>query len=308
MKPYISVIVPVYGSRHLIDKCISSICCQTLDNIEIILVDDGNSDGDIPKILDAYAKQDGRINVIHQENHGAGFAINRGIEIAQADYIAEVDCDDYLDLNMYQRLWDANDNCDVVKCGFDLDQDGKRIAYDIFDIRWNGQIVCPRTLSLNDQYELIGACPSMWSAIYRKEFLEKNSIKMRETAGAGFQDTAFTLKTKFIADRYKIITKPYYHYRIDNPNSSTHSHNYLFALADEYDDVERFLKARRINVFWEIFARVKMSGYIWYLNKLTDPEEREQLCLRFVDDINHEIYYKPFYSDEEWDIIQKAKR
>jgi len=308
-QPDVSVIVPVYGNKERLDNCISSICCQTLDNIEIILVDDGNAtvDGDIPKILDAYSKMDSRVEVIHQDNHGAGYAINRGIEKAIGKYIAEVDCDDSIDKNMYKDLLEIADDCDVVKSGFNMVQDGQKIKYDLFPKGYNNLEFVPRNAMLPIQKDIFCACPSMWSALYRKDFLLKNNIWMRETAGAGFQDTAFTFKTKLFANRYKITTNAYYNYTIDNPNSSIHSHNALFSLANEYDEVERVMKQHHFNN-WDIFARVKMSGYIWFWNRLDDPEEREQFWLRLCDEFNHEIYNPSLYSEDELSLLQKILR
>ena len=114
----ISVIVPVYKVEQYLDKCIESIVNQTYRNIEIILVDDGSPDrsGDI---CDVWAEKDERINVIHQENYGGGFARNIGIESAKGEYISFVDSDDYISPTMLETLKKQFINdVDVVECDY----------------------------------------------------------------------------------------------------------------------------------------------------------------------------------------------
>lgn len=114
----ISVIVPVYKVEEYLCECLDSIINQTYKNLEIILVDDGSPDN-CGKICDDYALKDSRIKVIHQQNGGLSAARNAGLDIAAGDYIGFVDSDDYIDLNMYEELYNslkAND-ADIAVCG-----------------------------------------------------------------------------------------------------------------------------------------------------------------------------------------------
>ena len=96
MIPKVSVIVPSFNVKAYLPRCLDSLCCQTLAEIEIILIDDGSSDGS-GEIADRYAQTDNRFQVIHQENRGLSAARNRGIEAAQAYYLMFVDSDDWVD-------------------------------------------------------------------------------------------------------------------------------------------------------------------------------------------------------------------
>ena len=102
--PLVSIIVPIYNVEPYLDRCIQSLINQTLENIEIILVDDESPDN-CPQMCDAYAKQDRRIKVIHKKNGGLGLARNSGLEIATGEFVAFVDSDDYVDIAMYQNLY-----------------------------------------------------------------------------------------------------------------------------------------------------------------------------------------------------------
>ncbi len=96
--PLISIIVPIYGVAEYLDKCVASLVGQTYEHIEIILVDDGSPDA-CPAMCDAWAKKDARIKVVHTENSGQSSARNHGLDIAQGEYIAFVDSDDWLSLH-----------------------------------------------------------------------------------------------------------------------------------------------------------------------------------------------------------------
>ena len=91
----VSIIVPVYKAEKYIHRCIDSLLAQTYKNIEVVLVDDGSTDLS-RKIADEYAKKEDRIKVIHQENEGASAARNPGLEIAQGEYIAFLDSEDWI--------------------------------------------------------------------------------------------------------------------------------------------------------------------------------------------------------------------
>ena len=94
MKPLISVILPIYNVAQFLPRCIESVCSQTYDNLEIILVDDGSPD-DCGDICDKYAEKDNRIVVVHKQNGGLSDARNKGAEIANGEYITFIDSDDY---------------------------------------------------------------------------------------------------------------------------------------------------------------------------------------------------------------------
>ena len=111
----LSVIVPVYRVEKYLRKCVDSILKQTMQDLELILVDDGSPDA-CPSICDEYAGADARVIVIHQENAGVSTARNRGLEIAKGDWITFVDSDDYLALDAYEQLLTAakQGDCDLA--------------------------------------------------------------------------------------------------------------------------------------------------------------------------------------------------
>ena len=108
----VSIIVPVYNAEKYLCECVDSILSQTLTDLEVILVDDGSADSS-PVICDGYAERDKRVKAIHQKNSGAAAARNHGMNIAQGEYIAFVDSDDWIDADMYKRMVDTAEENEI---------------------------------------------------------------------------------------------------------------------------------------------------------------------------------------------------
>ena len=110
----ITIIVPVYNVKEYLSKCLDSILCQTYKNIELILIDDGSTDGS-EKICDDYAKKDNRVVVYHQTNFGVSVSRNKGLKLANGIYITFVDADDYISKDYIIDLKkNINDSIDIV--------------------------------------------------------------------------------------------------------------------------------------------------------------------------------------------------
>lgn len=117
MPPKISIIVPVYNVEKYLSRCVDSILCQTYQNIEVILVDDGATDSS-PSICDEYLKKDDRIKVVHKQNGGLSSARNAGLDVATGDFIGFVDSDDFIAEDMYENLVKeiSGDKTNVANC------------------------------------------------------------------------------------------------------------------------------------------------------------------------------------------------
>lgn len=125
----ISIIVPVYNIEEYLPRCVKTLCAQTYQNIEILLVDDGSTDG-TGALCDRLAEEDERIRVFHKENGGSSSARNYGIERAKGAYLGFVDSDDYVEPYMYERLYEAISTAGVpvAQIGRDeLDEEGNRL-------------------------------------------------------------------------------------------------------------------------------------------------------------------------------------
>ena len=119
-KPLVSIIVPVYQVVDYVGVCVESLLRQTYKNLEILLVDDGSTDGS-GEICDEYANRDNRIRVIHQENQGLSAARNTGLDQALGEYVAFVDSDDAVLPDFIETLYDLADRyqADIVACAYE---------------------------------------------------------------------------------------------------------------------------------------------------------------------------------------------
>ena len=116
--PKVSIIVPIYNVERYLDRCMDSLLHQTLEDIELILVDDGSPD-QCPQMCEKYAELDSRVKVVHKKNAGLGLARNSGLGIATGEYVAFIDSDDFVDLDMYGTLYAETEKYpyDAVYCG-----------------------------------------------------------------------------------------------------------------------------------------------------------------------------------------------
>jgi glycosyltransferase involved in cell wall biosynthesis len=117
MEPLISIIVPIFNSKNTISRCLNSLAAQSIDNIEIIVIDDGSTDGSTA-VVDQYILKDNRIRLISQKNAGQGAARNVGIKASRGRYLGFVDSDDYVDRDMYRLLFQAAEkhSTDIAFC------------------------------------------------------------------------------------------------------------------------------------------------------------------------------------------------
>lgn len=224
MKPDVSIILPIYNTAQYLEQCLESIANQTDRNIEIICVDDGSTDGS-DAIMDRFAANDDRFLVIHKENGGYGKAVNRGLAAAKGEYVGIVEPDDYIDATMYEKLMGsarANDRPDIVKaaywrvCNADTPEESVLPANYLHCVK-----MIDRPFKLAEDAEFLFHHPSIWSAIYRKDFLEEKGIRMHEIPGAGWADNPWLMETLAQAESIVYVDECLYYYREFNLGSSS---------------------------------------------------------------------------------------
>ena len=219
----IDVIVPVYNNERYLEQCLDSIITQTLNEIRVICINDGSTDRS-SDILQEYARMDNRICVIEQENKGYGAAVNRGLSVAQAQYIGIIESDDFVDPFCFKTLLDLASVCggiDIAKCAYNE-------YYDISDGTHELKPSLSSTLETHlfpfkiAQYpELLMYHPSIWSAIYRRAFIEENHLSFIEAPGAAWTDNPFFISSMCCAEKIIWSNERHYYYRKTNPNASS---------------------------------------------------------------------------------------
>lgn len=242
----VSVVIPVYNVKQYLAECLDSVVNQTMKDLEIICVDDGSNDGS-EIILDEYAQKDSRFHVIHKKNEGYGKALNVAMAAATSAYIGIVESDDRISANMYEELYEVIEaySADVVKADhyeFYNNQDGKCIE-EYIPLTWEEKYfsLYNRVLNIVEHEDMMRFAKYTWSGLYRRDFLCNEKILHNETPGASYQDNGFWFQTMIKSKAIYFVKKAYYHYRIDNPNSSVANTTKVLAVNQEYDFIDRIL-------------------------------------------------------------------
>jgi len=210
-KKLISIIIPVYNTEQYLRECLDSVVNQTYKNLEIIIIDDWSTDNS-GKICDEYANNDKRIKVLHQKNADLSAARNAGLKIATWEYIWYIDSDDYVELDMYEKLYSLieTSKSDLVICNWYINQkDGLWIKNTKFP---NKKIVDP-----DEALEYFYNSMYVWNKLYSKEFV-KDLLFVETFAQDVIYNFAIFKKIKRIACLDECLN--YYRY---NPTSRLHT-------------------------------------------------------------------------------------
>ncbi len=298
----VSIIVPVCNVEAFLAECLDSVINQTMKNIEIICVNDGSKDSSL-EIIKSYQKKDDRVKIISKDNSGYGNTMNVGMDSAMGKYIGIVESDDYVEKNMFQRLYEIAEanQLDFVKSDhyiFSTKQGKKHKEY---------QAVCP-----NEYYNRIlnaEICPKIfsfammnWTGLYRADFIRKYQIRHNETPGASFQDNGFWFQAITLGKRCMFINEAFYYYRQDNPNSSINSKSKVFCICDEYKYIQEFLEKDPQNAekyFMEFFHK-KVFNYLHSYKRIANEFKLsflEKIALEFESDLNN-----PYFNKETVDL------
>lgn len=223
--PLISVIIPIYNVEKYVYKCVESVAEQTLHGIEIICVNDGSKDNSL-EVLKELAGKYSNIKIIDKANEGYGKAINTGLDAAVGDYIGIVESDDFIAKDMFETLYKLSENgtIDLVKANFwdYYEKDGK-VPQAIVNNERASTLILDKPFTLKENPEISWGHPSVWSAIYRRQFLLENGIRMMEVKGGGWVDNPFFYETLTKAKSIMWTDKPVYYYRKTNENSSSNA-------------------------------------------------------------------------------------
>ncbi len=283
----ISVVVPVYNVEKYLKECIDSIINQTLEDIEIICVNDGSTDSSL-EILNDYAKKDSRIIVINKSNSGYGHTMNMGLNAATGEYVGIIESDDFADKNMFEDLYKLAKeyDADIVKGDWYNYWSKNKFA------RKNNRISSAKTLKLTNSKQdksLLRINPSVWSAIYKKEFLNKYNIRFLETPGASYQDLAFSFKVFALAEKVILTDKAYLYYRQDNMNSSVKSKTKVYCVCDEYEEIDRFLEEYP-DLKFEFKVQEEINRYNGYVSSVLriDDSVKPEFVKVFSDHFKEE--------------------
>jgi len=312
----VSIVIPIYNVEKYLRQCLDSVVAQTLSEIEIICVNDGSTDGSL-SIIQEYADKDFRIKVIDKENSGYGHSMNCGFAMARGEYVGIVESDDYADADMFEKLYICakQNNLDVVKSGYYLyfsTPIEKNEKVEIASRIICNKVLCPReSFKANmEMVEFFNIKPTIWSAIYKRDFLQSHNIQFNETPGASYQDAGFNFKVWACADRVQLMQNAFLHYRQDNEGSSVNSKGKVFCVCDEYEEIERFLNENPVlkGKLEYIKNRIKYDSYMWNYERLDQKYKFifiERAGLEFKTDMENGTLHKDYFEWYRWKDLMK---
>ena len=323
--PKISVIVPVFNVEKYLSRCINSILNQSFTDFELILIDDGSTDGS-GIICDEYAKKDSRITVIHQNNQGQAAARNKAIDIAKGDYYSFVDSDDYIHPKMFEttlRIINAS-KCNVVLFQFYVGTDSQysweetNSHYSLYQ----GKDFLRHCL-LNNENGCWILCDKLFDRSCFKE--------IRLPQGRKYEDNAVVYKILYNIQTIAVCDSILYYY-YTNPNSTTKSGfseeraDWILVLEEMIDfflyknDVEvcdcltrRYFRdgVYCYNKLIDIYPESKRLNHIKHSLKKLSVSNKKRLGLTIKNSTQlYKIIY-PYYSKNYWRvnaIIKKLKK
>lgn len=285
--PKVSIVVPCYNVSTYLPECLDSVIAQTLEDIEIICVDDGSTDNTL-EILNDYAKRDARVKVITKPNAGYGNSMNMGMDAATGEYIGIVESDDWVEKTMFADLYETAKkfDADVVKSDYYefATKDGGMQVYiqTPTDPRFYNKVISAYTTEDIYHFRM-----NTWTGIYKTSMIRLFDIRHNESPGASYQDNGFWFKTISLANSVVYVDKAYYHYRQDNPNSSINSKGKVFCMCDEYKFIREFVEANPDikNAHLESFLAKQYYNY-FYTYKRVANEHKIAFLKRFSKEFN----------------------
>ncbi|MDD2509186.1 MAG: glycosyltransferase [Aliarcobacter skirrowii] len=296
--PKISILVPIYNVEKYLDECLTSIISQTLKNIEIICINDGSTDNSL-EIIQKYMQNDPRIKLINKRNSGYGDSMNQGLKVAKGEYIGIIESDDIAKKKMFKTLYNLakkNNFPDIIKSNY----------FEYFSTTNESRLkknisreLCNKYFKPQKEPKIFKSAPSIWSAIYKNDFLKKFNINFLSTPGASYQDTSFNFKTLYFASSIYCTSKAFLQYRQDNINSSVNNKEKIFYICDEFDEIEKTIEkdlkikplvlTLKLNSYWWNYQRLAEKHKDIFLNKFQEELIKDKLY------INKNLFTKKRY-------------
>lgn len=298
----VTVLVYVHNGESYLTDCLKSLKNQILDDMEIICINDGSTDGSLD-ILENFAKQEPRMRVVNLKTPaGYGRVLNRGIKMAGGEYIGIIEASDFINPEMFIELFALakKHDADIVKGNYTIFENEKDTEKDAILPEEAGFIIDPM-----EDTRIFYQPPAIWSAIYKKEFLEKQKIGFLETNSCVCQDISFNIKAMASGGKIVLTDKAYLHHR---PLKVTISDKELFNINSEFAAAEEYLKSRDTwKVYGYIFEAVKFASFHWYmLNLKKDQLEKfaRRMRAEFHDADNKNMLRRPYFPKNHWRMLR----
>lgn len=281
----VSVILAIYNAEEYLKKCLDSLTSQTLQEIEIICVNDGSTDN-CPAILEEYAQKDNRIVIINQENQGPGAARNNGLNLVNGKYIAFVDPDDWVEQNTFEKLYSfaQQDNLDLIEFDYNryYAQSGntklrrnKIIKKGIFN--WHD---CIKYIFSNDFV--------VWNKFYKSELIKENNIHFSN--GYHGEDLIFTIAARLMAKRVSYLKSELYNYNIREGSTVVTCSEHNFEVSYFIADIKTLLIQENVYIILKKYFSKFASGVLCHHYKMLNQNRQQEFLKVAKSTLSNEEY------------------
>lgn len=298
----ISVIIPCFNSEKTIEKCINSLINQTIgiENLQLIFVNDASSDSTIDILVEYEKRYPESILVIDlPENCKQGGARNIGLSYAQAEYIAFVDSDDWIEKNMYEIMYNKllEYKCDLVSCGMYIDFEGETVK----TVKKTGNtIIKIRSIEQRKKVIMSNIVSGVCSIVYSKKLLIENCIYFPEKLA--YEDNYFVSLISFYANSIYTLDECFYHYNRSNNSTTTliNAKHHFDRLKIELMKIQEYKKRN----LYEIFSEEIEWNFIqmFYVNTLNTILNTFTICpskiLIYIEEKIKEMF--PLYKENKY--------
>ncbi len=291
-KPKISVVVPFYNVEDYIEKCLNSLKNQTLKDIEVILVDDGSKDGST-KIAKSFAKKDARFSYHLKKNGGLSDARNYGMKYAHGEYLAFLDSDDYIDHDLYEKMYaKAKENdADMVETDFIWEYPKKSVK-DISKVTKMSRII-------------VDIRVVAWNKLYRRSLIEKLGVTFSK--GLRYEDVDWCYKIIPFVEKVYSVHDTYVHY-IQRPTSIANTQNervrdiyQILENAIKYYEEKKIIGRYKNQLEYSVMRIVFGSSFLRTI-QIEDKQLRREILDEGYDFVEH---YFPYWKKNIY--LQKEK-
>lgn len=276
--PKVSVIVPCYNIEKYLRQCMDSIICQTLQDIEIICVNDGSTDN-TPAILEEYAKKDSRIQILHTKNQFAGTARNEGMKIATGEYYSFLDADDVFEPDLLEKLFKqaTKTNADICVCRADMlfaDNKIKKMNWSLNTGLLNQNSTFAPSEIAEHIFQFCAGWP--WDKLFKACFIKEHQLQFQSLHHSN--DTFFVLMSLCLAQKITCINDILVHYRQHSQslahNTTLHLDCFALALKKLCDEL---LKNNLYKQYEKSFIKYIYSFSNWHKSKMKTKAAQQQI-------------------------------
>lgn len=288
-KPKISVVVPVYNAEQFVGQTLISLANQTMRELEFIIVNDGSTDSSI-EIINYFAERDTRFKVIDKQNAGVAVAINTGNKIAEGEFFAELDSDDYVSIEMYDTLYDIarNNDVDILKSnvinftgiGDTFIGNTEKIAKD----EYFNRVIDPKDEPIIMSFPIYA-----WVSLYKRELIIDNDILWNDGVSS-YNDNGFYWQTMGLASRVMYINEDFIFHRRDNELSTVKNPEKMERnFFSEHAFIKQDAKQRgTFDVIKPFFFERKINNYFFALNVIPF-DKKQDFFQRIAEDFKEDI-------------------